>query len=80
MNLSMVFIERQLQLSTAEAEDLIVELILDGDVDATIDQISSVLYVKNTPGSTESNRKYISCGRWVKNLSSLSHSVLTKVN
>jgi len=80
INLSMGFVEQQLQLSKAEAEDLIVELILDGDVDATIDQISSVLLVKNTPGSTEANRKYISCGRWVKNLSSLSHSVLTKVN
>jgi COP9 signalosome complex subunit 2 len=79
-NLSMGFIEQQLQLSTAEAEDLIVELILDADVDATIDQISSVLYVKNTPGSTEANRKYLSYGRWVKHLSSLSHSVLTKVN
>jgi len=80
INLSMGFIEQQLQLSTSEAEGLIVELILDGEVDATIDQISSVLYVKNTGGSTEANRKYISCGRWVKNLSSLSHSVLTKVN
>jgi len=80
MNLSMGFIEHQLQLSKAEAEDLIVELILDGDVDANIDQISSVLYVKNTPGSIEAGRKYLSCGKWVKHLSSLSHSVLTKVN
>jgi len=80
MNLSMRFIEKQLDLSTAEAEDLIVELILDGDVDATLDQISSILYVKNTPGSTESNRKYLSCNKWTKNLSSLSHTVLTKVN
>jgi len=80
INLSMGFVEHQLQLSTSEAEGLIVELILDGDVDATVDQVSGVLYVKNTPGATEVNRKYISCGKWVKNLSSLSHSVLTKIN
>eukprot|EP01123_Difflugia_compressa_P005048 TRINITY_DN165_c0_g1_i3.p1 TRINITY_DN165_c0_g1~~TRINITY_DN165_c0_g1_i3.p1 ORF type:complete len:479 (+),score=97.72 TRINITY_DN165_c0_g1_i3:184-1437(+) len=79
INLSMGFIEQQLQLSKSEAEGLIVELILDGVVDATIDQISSVLYVKNTGGSTEANRKYISCGRWAKNLKSLSQNVLMKV-
>jgi len=77
-NLSTAFIEQKLQLSTSEAEGLVVELILDGEVDVTIDQIESVLHVKK--GDPEVNRKYNSCGRWAKDLSSLSHSVLTKVN
>jgi COP9 signalosome complex subunit 2 len=78
--LSMKFIEQQLQLSTSEAEDLIVELILDGLVDATIDQIAAVLYIQNTPGSIEVSRKYVSCDPWTKHLNSLTRNVLTKVN
>uniref|UniRef100_A0A6B2L452 PCI domain-containing protein n=1 Tax=Arcella intermedia TaxID=1963864 RepID=A0A6B2L452_9EUKA len=80
VNLSMSFVEDQLQLTKIDAEGLIVELILDGEVDATIDQINSVLYVKNSGGAAEANRKYVSCGRLVKNLSSLSHTILTKIN
>jgi len=79
-NLSMNFIQQHLQLDTSEAEGLIVELILDGKVDATIDQINSVLCVKNIAGSMEMINKYFSCGSWVNNLSLLSHSVMFKVN
>jgi COP9 signalosome complex subunit 2 len=79
MNLSTRYLEQQLQLTTPEVEALIVDLILDGKINATLDQISSVLYLRN-PINSETNRKYLSCGSWVKHSSTLSHSITNKVS
>jgi len=77
--LRLSFVEKHLGLETEVCEGLIVELVLDGEIDISIDQIARILHVNRAPGS-EYNKKYGACQNWTANLSSLTRNILGKVN
>jgi len=77
--LRLTFVEKHLGLETVECEALIVELVLDAEVDISIDQIARILSVNRAPGA-ETNRKYHACQQWTSQLSSLTRNILGKVN
>jgi len=79
-NIKMDFITQQLRLSVEEAEGLIVELILDGEAKAKIDQISGVITILGEGEGNELSRKYESMTKWNRELSGLTKNVLQKVN
>jgi len=78
-SLGLNFVEKHLGLDTDICEALIVELVLDGEIDISIDQIARILHVNRAPG-TEYNRKYSACQSWTTQLSSLTRNILGKVN
>jgi len=77
--LHMGFVEKALSLDPTTTEALIVELVLDQEVDISIDQINRILQVNRAPGA-EYNRKYGSCQEWTNHLGALTRNVLLKVN
>jgi len=77
--LRMNFVEKHLGLETDICEALIVELVLDQEIDISIDQIARILHVNRAPGS-EYNRKYAACQTWTTHLSALTRNILGKVN
>eukprot|EP01125_Pyxidicula_operculata_P001222 TRINITY_DN11152_c0_g1_i1.p1 TRINITY_DN11152_c0_g1~~TRINITY_DN11152_c0_g1_i1.p1 ORF type:complete len:473 (-),score=115.18 TRINITY_DN11152_c0_g1_i1:65-1483(-) len=76
--LAIPFVAKVLRQSTEECEELIVELVLDGEVDLSVDQIGGVLIINKSP--SESNRKYAVCQKWTSSLTTLSRNVMIKVN
>jgi len=77
--LRLSFVEKHLGLESEICEALIVELVLDAEVDISIDQIGRILSVNRAPGA-ETNRKYYACQQWTSQLSSLTRNILGKVN
>jgi len=77
--LRLSFVEKHLGLEPEICEALIVELVLDAEVDISIDQIARILSVNRAPGA-ETNRKYHACQQWTTQLSSLTRNILGKVN
>jgi len=73
------FVEKHLGLEPEVCEALVVELVLDGEIDVSIDQIGRILHVNRAPGS-EYNKKYSACQAWTSQLSSLTRNILGKVN
>ncbi|KAJ3388431.1 COP9 signalosome complex subunit 2 [Lobulomyces angularis] len=71
------FIERKLNVSVEEVEDLIVGLILDEQVKGRIDQVDQILVLYERDG--DDSLQYEACGKWASNLDSLYNSVIGKV-
>jgi len=76
-NVKIPFIEKRLNLNTQQAEDIIVEMILDGQVKGVIDQVSQVVYLYRS--EEEYNRKYLSAGKWASTLGSMNKTILSTV-
>jgi len=78
MTLCMNNITQRLHLTLTEVEALIVEIILEGEMHVSIDQVNAVLCTTNSRNSAGNDRegKYISYLCLVDNIGRLSRSVL----
>jgi len=77
-NISIGFISKELNVSSKEVEELLVELILDNRIRGHIDQINQMLLLSATKSSAF--WKYRSIQKWTDNLISLEKSILGRVN
>lgn len=71
------FIAQQLIVPTSEVEPLLVALILDGQVDGRIDQMTQLLLLN---GKSADSRKYQAINKWSTQLGQLQASVFNKLN
>ncbi|KAL1503036.1 hypothetical protein AB1Y20_011105 [Prymnesium parvum] len=71
------FIAEELNITPAEVEQLLVALILDGQVDGHIDQIDQLLLLNEKSGGA---KKYLAVDKWGKQLGQLQATVFTKLN
>lgn len=76
MNVSLNFIAKELNISTEAVHDLLVQMILDGQVDGKIDQASLILKLNKTQESL----KYITLNSFVRDLKTLNSSIFNKVD
>jgi len=75
-NITLAYITQELQVSSKEAEALLVELILDKEIVGKIDQIKQLLLLQ----SDKASNSYTGLSLWVKNLTSLEKSIVGRVN
>mmetsp|Transcript_80248 Transcript_80248/g.240369 ORF Transcript_80248/g.240369 Transcript_80248/m.240369 type:complete len:145 (-) Transcript_80248:454-888(-) len=71
------FIAQELNISAGEVEQLLVALILDGQVDGHIDQLDQLLLLNVKSGDA---KKYHAVEKWGKQLAQLQQTVFTKLN
>lgn len=74
------FLARQLNVTPADVEALLMTLILDGKVSGKIDQVHARLELDNAArrGGNLNERRYRALGRWQKEVASLSGTVQEK--
>jgi len=72
------FIADQLNISEAECEEILVELILEGRLNGLIDQASNVLLI-DEESAHEDDAKYDAMARWSRHVATISQSVSKKV-
>lgn len=70
---------QELNLTTAEVEGLLVDLILDQRLHGKIDQIDGFLLLQDSK-QTSSSRKHEALGRWGESLRSLTGHISERVN
>jgi len=73
------FIAQELNISSAQVEDLMVSLILDNKIRGKIDQVNQLLELESGKSSS-SFAKYKAVEKWATQLSSLSATVLSRLN
>ncbi|KAL3893051.1 MAG: hypothetical protein SGPRY_014522 [Prymnesium sp.] len=71
------FIAHELNITQPEVEQLLVSLILDGQVDGHIDQIDQLLLLNEKPGDA---KKYQAVEKWGRQLGQLQQTIFTKLN
>jgi len=76
-NITLSYITAELQVSEKEAEALLVELILDKEILGKIDQIHRLLLLQSDRSSNTAT--YTGLSLWVKNLTSLEKSIVSRV-
>jgi len=76
INVSLAFIAKELNISTEAVHDLLVQMILDGQVDGKIDQASLILKLNKTQESL----KYRTLYSFVRDLKTLNSSIFNKVD
>jgi len=77
-NITLSYVTAELQVTDKEAEALLVELLLDKEIAGKIDQIHKILVVKSDKSSNTST--YSGLNLWVRNLSNLEKSIVSRVN
>jgi COP9 signalosome complex subunit 2 len=77
-NITIPFIARELNVKNDDVVDLLVELILDGQVKGRIDQIHQILRLAGTKSSND--LKYQALSKWANQLNSLEKSVFGRLN
>jgi len=75
--ISIAFIATELNISAPEVEQLLVALILDGQIDGHIDQIGQLLLLNRTRADAQ---KYAAAEKWAQQLSALQSAILTKLS
>lgn len=76
-NITLSYITGELQVTEKEAEALLVELILDKEIVGKIDQIHRLLLLQSDRSSNTAT--YTGLSTWVKNLTSLEKSIVSRV-
>ena len=74
--ISIAFIATELNISSPEVEQLLVALILDGQVDGQIDQIGQLLLLRQTAAE---EKKYAAAEKWAQQLGTLQQTILSKL-
>jgi len=74
--ISIGFIAREINISPAEVEQLLVTLILDGMIDGSIDQLSQQLHLNQ---SSTDKAKYQAAEKWATQLQTLQQAVIGKL-
>jgi len=74
--ISIGFIAAELNITTAEVEQLLVALILDGQIDGHIDQVGQLLLLRQ---SSADAKKYAAAEKWAQQLAALQQTILTKL-
>jgi len=77
-NITLQYITTELQVPSKDAEALLVELLLDKEIVGKIDQINQLLLLKNNKSGNTAT--YNSLSSWVKNLTSIEKSIVSRVN
>jgi len=72
------FIADQLKIDVDECEAIIVEFIIDGRLDGTIDQINKVLLMKEE-GADEVDTKYKAMGQWSRHVQIVTGAIGKKI-
>merc|ERR1712216_307441 len=70
------FISRELNISDAEVEQLLVSLILDGQIDGHIDQMGQLLLLTD---KAEDAKKYAAIDKWSTQLTNLQQTIFNKI-
>merc|ERR1712137_286068 len=76
---NMSFIAKELNITEEEVEQLLVTLILDEKISGKIDQVNKLLVVER-PGDNDNSLRFDALSDLTSQLSSLSHSVVAKLN
>jgi len=71
------FIAQELNITPAEVEQLLVALILDGQIDGHIDQLDQLLLLNEKSGDA---KKYHAVDKWGRQLAQLQQTVFSKLN
>jgi len=71
------FISSELNITAAEVEELLVQLILDGQVDGHIDQLQQLLLLN---AKAADSKRFDVIHRWSTQLATLQQSVFSKLN
>mmetsp|Transcript_51941 Transcript_51941/g.116616 ORF Transcript_51941/g.116616 Transcript_51941/m.116616 type:complete len:241 (-) Transcript_51941:63-785(-) len=71
------FIAQELNITPAEVEQLLVALILDGQVDGHVDQLDQLLLLNEKSGDA---KKYQAVDKWGRQLAQLQQTVFSKLN
>ena len=74
--ISIAFIASELNISAGEVEQLLVALILDGQIDGQIDQIGQLLLLHK--GSADA-KKYAAAEKWANQLAALQQTIISKL-
>jgi COP9 signalosome complex subunit 2 len=74
--ISIGFIAREINISPAEVEQLLVTLILDGMIDGSMDQLSQQLHLNQ---SSTDKAKYQAAEKWATQLQTLQQAVIGKL-
>lgn len=77
-NITIGFIARELNIDAASVIDLLVELILDGQVNGRIDQIQQILRLSGAKSSND--LKYKALSKWAEQINSLEKSIFARLN
>jgi len=72
------FIAEQLKISVKECESIIVEFIIDGRLNGTIDQLNQVLLMKEE-GADEVDVKYKAMAQWSRHVQSVTAAIGKKI-
>ena len=75
--ISIAFIATELNISSPEVEQLLVALILDGQVDGQIDQIGQLLLLNRASADAT---KYAAAEKWATQLAALQSTILSKLS
>jgi len=70
------FIANEINITPAEVEQLLIALILDGQIDGHIDQMRQLLLLNQ---SSAEKAKYLAANKWATQLQQLQQTVLTKL-
>ena len=74
--ISIAFIATELNITPPEVEQLLVALILDGQIDGHIDQIGQLLLLRQ---SSADDQKFAAAEKWASQLAALQQTILTKL-
>lgn len=75
-NIRIDFIAAQLNMSVEDVQELLVELILNGQIVGKVDQVSNILKLSKK----ESNKKYEALSSFANNLKTLNMSIFSKIH
>lgn len=76
-NIRLGYVAHTLNITIKEVENLVVRLILDGEIFAKVDQVAQLLTILGGVGETG---KYQSLGKWAKQLSAVSGHLANTIN
>lgn len=62
------FLSKHLAIKKHEVEELLVTLILDKKINATIDQVSEIVQVNRTEDDINNKQRYQSLIKWAQNI------------
>lgn len=65
------FLAKQLNMEMKAVEDLVVKLVLDGQLVGSIDQLTGSLQLANEGGKSHKSRKYAAISRWTERVEQL---------
>ena len=74
--ISIAFIASELNVTASEVEELLVALILDGQIDGQVDQLGGLLLLRQ---SSADAKKYAAAEKWAAQLATLQQTILTKL-